>query len=55
MSNQHVTQTIRRTSCTVGLNLFLLCGAHAAVVGSAANVDYTGRSVSFGYAVPDSL
>jgi hypothetical protein len=53
MSNYYVMQTIRRTSCTVGLSLILLCGAHAAVVGSAANVDYTGGSVSFGYAVPD--
>ena len=53
MSNQHVMQTIRRTSCAVGLSLFLLCGARAAVVGSASNVDYTGGSVSFGYAGSD--
>src|ERR1700735_1674938 len=53
MSNYYVTQTIRGTSCTVGLSLFLLCGAHAAVVGSAENVDYSGGSVSFGYAMPD--
>jgi hypothetical protein len=53
MSNHRVMQTIRRTFCAVGLSRFLLCGAHAAVVGSAANVDYTGGSVSFGYAVSD--
>ena len=53
MTNQCLMQAVRRTSCTIGLSLFLFGGAHAAVVGSATNVDYTGGSVSFGYAVSD--
>ena len=53
MSNRSIARVLRGSSCVLTLSLLLGGVANAAVLGNATNVDFTGGSVSFGYAMSD--